>query len=104
MIALRVCVEGAAAARRDRRSNPAARSVTKRGSRSGEDRVGTVVLVERLEDDHFVAGIDDRHHRRDHRFGGAAADGDLALGIDRHALSARELRGDGVARTPSRPR
>ena len=46
---------------------------------SGKNRVGAVVFVERLEDDDFVAGIDDRHHRGHHRFGRAATDGDLAL-------------------------
>ena len=48
--------------------------------RAGQDRVRPVVLVERLEDDHLVARIDDRHHRRHHRFGGAAADRDLLVG------------------------
>ena len=40
--------------------------------RAGENRVGTVVLVERLEDDHFVARIDQRHEHRRHRFRRAA--------------------------------
>ena len=51
-------------------------------SRAGDDRVRTVVLVERLEDDDFIAGIDDRQQNIDHAFGGTAANGDLALRID----------------------
>ena len=47
---------------------------------AGEDRVGAVVLVERLEDDHLVARIDARQHRRHHRFGRSAADRDLLVG------------------------
>ena len=38
-----------------------------------------------------------RHHRRHHGFGGTAANGDLALGIDGHALGAREFLDDRVA-------
>ena len=32
--------------------------------RAGEDRIRPVIFVERLEDDDFVAGIDDGHHAR----------------------------------------
>ena len=71
--------------------------------RARENRVGPVVLVERLEDDHLVAGIDDAEHRRDHRLGRAAADGDLRVGIDRHAVPAREVVGDRVAQAPRAP-
>jgi hypothetical protein len=49
--------------------------------RVGENRVGSVVFVERLEDDHLVARIHQREQRGDHRLGGAAGDGDLPLGI-----------------------
>ena len=38
-------------------------------SRAAENRVGAVILVERLEDDDFIAGIDDGHHRGHHGFG-----------------------------------
>ena len=64
---------------------------------AGENRVGTVIFVVRLEDHDFVAGIDDSHHRRHHGFGRAAGDGDFAFGIDAHALRALEFPGDGVA-------
>ena len=63
------------------------RHVARRGA--GENRVGPVVLVERLEDDDFVARIDDRHHRRHHRFGRAAADRHLLVGDDLDAVAAR---------------
>ena len=60
--------------------------------RAGENRVGPVVFVERLEDDDFVAGIDDapaasRSWPRSRR----RSDGDLALGIDAHALRALDF-------------
>ena len=67
------------------------------GGGAGEDRVGPVVFVKRLEDHHLVAGIDDRQHRGNHCFGRAAADGDFALRIDGDALPALEFFGDGVA-------
>ena len=53
--------------------------------RAGENRVGAVVLVERLEDDHFVARIDQRHEHGRHRFRRAAGHRHLAIGIDFHA-------------------
>ena len=59
----------------------AQRDEARRGAR--EDRIGSVVLIERFEDDHFIARIDDRHHRRHHRFGRAAAHRDLLVGRDR---------------------
>ena len=64
---------------------------------AGQDRVRTVVLVVRLEDDDLVAGIDEPHHRGHHGFGRAAGDGDFAFGIDAHSLRALEFPGDGVA-------
>ena len=60
---------------------------------AGENRVRAVILVERLEDDDFVAGVDDAHHRRHHGFGRAAGDGNFALGIDAHALRALRISG-----------
>ncbi len=48
---------------------------------AGEDAVGPVVLVERLGQDHLVAGIDQREQRHQHRLGAAAGDGDLGLGV-----------------------
>jgi hypothetical protein len=64
---------------------------------AGEDGVGSVIFVEGFEDDDFIAGIDDGHHGRHHGFGGAATDGDFALGIDGEALGAVEFLDDGVA-------
>ena len=71
--------------------------------RAGKNRVGTVIFVERLEDDHFIAGIDDGHHRRHHRFRRTAANRDFAFRIDGDALRALEFLSDRVAkrfRTP----
>ena len=66
---------------------------------AGQDRVGAVVLVERLEDDDLVARVEQPEHRRDHRLGRAAGDGDLGLRVD--GAPAREVprrrRGDRVA-------
>ena len=44
-----------------------------------------------------------RHHRRHHRLGDAAADRDLLVGDDRHAVAARELAGDRLAQRPRAP-
>ena len=52
------------------------------GHRAGEDRVGTVIFVERGEDDDLVAGIGDGHHCGHHGLGAAAGDDDLAVGVD----------------------
>ena len=64
------------------------------GPRHGarEDRVGPVVLVERLEHDDLVAGVEHAEHRGDHRLGRAARDRHVAFGLDpRHAV-ARSVR------------
>jgi hypothetical protein len=58
-------------------------------ARVRQDRVGAVVLIERLEHDHLVAGVHQREQRRDHRLGGAAGDGDLALGIGLEPVALR---------------
>lgn len=50
-----------------------------------ENRVGTVVLVERREDDDLVSGVRNRHHGGHHGLGGAACDYDVLVGVDRHA-------------------
>ena len=50
-----------------------------------ENRVGTVVLVERREDDNLVSGVRNRHHGGHHGLGGAACDYDVLVGVDRHA-------------------
>src|SRR6266446_4826289 len=54
--------------------------VARRGA--GDNRVGPVVFVERLEYDDLVAWIDDGQQHVDHRFGGTTRNGDLALRID----------------------
>jgi hypothetical protein len=66
-------------------------------SSPGENRVRAIIFVEGLEDHHFIAGIDDGHHRGHHRFGRAAANGDFAFGIDLNSLHAPEFFGDGIA-------
>jgi hypothetical protein len=71
--------------------------------RARQDRVGPVVLVERLEDHDLVARVDDRHHRRHHRFGRAAADGHLLVGHDRQSVAARELVRHGFAQRARAP-
>ena len=72
--------------------------------RAAEQRIGAVVFVIRLEDDHFVAGIGDGQQRRDHAFGGAAADGDFALGIEFEAVVSRGIWRRWRRETASRPR
>ncbi len=65
--------------------------------RAAQQGVGTVILVERLEDDELVARIGDGQQRRDHALGGPAADGDLALRIVIEPVPAAIFRGDGFA-------
>ena len=60
-------------------------------------RIGPVVFVERLEQDHLVARVEHGQQGGDHAFGGAAADRDFALGIEFQAIGAPVLGGDGVA-------
>src|SRR5207244_1715773 len=74
------------------------------GLGAGDDAAGPVVLVERLEDDHFVPGVQDRQERREHRLGRAAADGHVPLGIDLHAVPLRVFVGDGAAEPRRTPR
>ncbi len=63
-----------------------------------EERVGPVILVERLEDDHFVTRIEQREHARDHTLGCSAAHGDLALGINFELIKTPVVLADGVAK------
>ena len=51
-------------------------------SGSRNDRVGTVILIERFENDDFVTRINNRQQHINHGFRRTARDGDLALGID----------------------
>ena len=68
------------------------------GDGSGQDRVGAVVLIERLEDDHLVARVEQPEHRRDHPLGRTAGHRDLRLRIDHPAgVEAGGLRCDGIA-------
>ncbi len=71
-------------------------------ARVGEDGVRAVVLVERLEDHHLLARVHQREQRGDHRLGGAAGDGDLAVRIHRHAVPEPVLVGQRLAQ-PLRP-
>ena len=64
---------------------------------AAEHTVGPVVLVEGLEDDDLIAGIDRGEHRRDHRLGRTAGHGDLGLSVDRTAPRGRVLARDGLA-------
>ena len=73
------------------------------GTRVAQDRVGAVVLVERLEHDDFVAGIDDAQERRRHRFGRAAGHGDLRVRIDGEVVPLLVFRGQGVAEARGAP-
>ncbi len=66
------------------------------GDRSRQDGIRPVVLVERLEHDHLVAGVDEGEQGGDHRLGGAAGDGHLALGIDLHSVGEAVPRADRV--------
>ena len=54
--------------------------------------VGRVGVVGRLEDDHLVAGIDDRQQRVVQQLGRAARDRDLGVRIDRPAPSGQRRR------------
>ena len=58
--------------------------------RTGDDGVGTVIFIKRLEDDDFVARIDDGKQNVDHGFRRAARYGDFTLGID---IDAKETLG-----------
>ena len=69
---------------------------------AGDDAVGSVVLVVRLEDHDFVARIEHGEQRREHRLGRAAADGDLAR-AHVHAVPPREIGGDGLAQVLRAP-
>ena len=60
----------------------------------GQDAIRPVILVERLGDDHLVAGIDQGEEGRRHGFGAAAGDRHLALGVDLHVVHPPVLLGD----------
>ncbi len=99
---VRAAYNDRAGARRERGRQPVEVELLRRGERhvhrlrAAQDRVRPVILIERLEHDHFVAGIDDRQQRRSHRFGGAAGDGDLGLRVHGHPVPVRVLAGERV--------
>ena len=62
-----------------------------------------VVLVKRLEHDDLVTGVQHRQQGRQHRLGGAAADGDVQVGIDLHAVAPPVFLGDGAAQARRPP-
>src|SRR5438034_499709 len=63
---------------------------------AAENCVRTVIFVERLEHHNLIAWIDDGHHRGQHRFRGAVADGDLALRVVADALGSGKFFNDGI--------
>jgi hypothetical protein len=70
------------------------------GARHGarEDRVGSVVLVERLEHHDLVPRVEDAEHRRDHRLGRAAGHGDVPFSVHPvHPVAGSVLASDGLA-------
>ena len=66
------------------------------GLRSGENGVGSVVLIEGGEHDHLVAGIGHGHHGAHHGLGGAAGGHDLLVGVDGPAHVVRLFSGQGL--------
>ena len=75
------------------------------GDGARDDRVGTVVLVERLEDHDLVARVEDTEHRRDHPLGRAARDRDVATGLDPgHPVSLSVVPRERVAESLGSPR
>ncbi len=81
----------------------AQRDVARDGA--GQDGIRPVILVERLEDDHLVARINEGEHGGDHPLGRPAGDGDLGLRIDRPGrVEAGRLGGDRLAEVAGSPR
>src|SRR5438270_9680398 len=56
-----------------------------------------VILVKRFENDYLIARVRDGEQRRDHAFGGPAADRNFAFRVDFEPVGARIFTGDGVA-------
>ena len=80
----------------------AQRDVSRRGAR--QNRIRPVVLVEGLEDDDFVARIDEGHHGGHHRLGRAAAHRDLLVGNHAESVAPLELASDRLAQRARAPR
>ena len=93
----------AAASSSGSKVQPGGRTGTNRGVGAGEDAVGPVVLVERLREDHLVAGVDQREQGDEHRLGAAAGDGDLGLGVDVQAEVPAGVLGDRLAEVAGAP-
>jgi hypothetical protein len=68
----------------------------------GNDGIGPVVLVIRLENHHLVARIENGQQRREHRFRRSAAHRHLC-GADRHAVPTGKIRRDGFAKVFGAP-
>ena len=71
---------------------------------AGNDRVGTIILVERFENDDFVTRINNRKQHIDHCFRRTARDGNLALRIDIDAHEFFRLVNERVAEILCAPR
>ncbi len=71
---------------------------------AGQDRIGAVVLVHRVEQDDLVAGVEQRQQRGDHRLGRTTGHADLALGVDAPpGIGPADLRSDGTAEVGGAP-
>jgi len=68
----------------------------KAGRGPGEGNAGPVGIVEWLEDDYFIAGIEQSQHGVGDGFGATVGDGDFCIGIDRKAGGRLEVLGDGL--------
>ena len=72
-------------------------------ARAAQDGVGAVVLVERLEHDDLLAGIDQGEQGRGHALGGAAAHRDLGLRVVVEPAEAPRLADQGLAQSLRSP-
>ena len=79
----------------EREARRAERNEDRRSPADGGVRA--VILIERLEDDDLVTGVDDREQRRDHRFRRSAGDREHRLRIDRHRVEVAVRPGERVA-------
>ena len=70
---------------------------------TAQNRVRTVVFVERLEYDDFFARIDGRHQGGNHPFGRAAANGQIGFRVQLHAIIVQCLGDNRVAQALGTP-
>ena len=96
-------VEGGRRGRPRRTSQSGSWSVTWRGVAPRQNGIRSVVLVEGLEDDHLISGVDGRKQGRDHRLGRSAAHCHLAVRVDGHVVSPGELSSDRRAQVGRAP-